>query len=78
MPAETARLGCQHTPIACRTSDIELLPKIVYHLDEPVGDPIVIPMYQLAREAKKQVTVILAGEGADETMGGYLFHKALL
>jgi asparagine synthase (glutamine-hydrolysing) len=77
--AETARLlGCEHTPIACRISDIELLPKLVHHLDEPLGDPIVIPMYQLAREAKKQVTVILAGEGADETMGGYLFHKALL
>jgi asparagine synthase (glutamine-hydrolysing) len=77
--AETARLlGCEHTPIACRISDINLLPKIIHHLDEPLGDPIVIPMYQLAREAKKQVTVILAGEGADETMGGYLFHKALL
>src|SRR5205085_411041 len=49
-----------------------------YHLDEPLGDPIVIPMYQLAREAKKAVTVILAGEGADETLGGYLFHRALL
>ena len=77
--AETARLlGCEHTPIACRVADIGLLPKLIYHLDEPLGDPIVIPMYQLAREAKKQVTVILAGEGADETMGGYLFHKALL
>ncbi|HWP48961.1 MAG TPA: asparagine synthase (glutamine-hydrolyzing) [Candidatus Limnocylindrales bacterium] len=77
--AETARLlGCEHTEIACRISDIELLPKIIYHLDEPIGDPIVIPMYQLAREAKRQVTVILAGEGADEILGGYLFHKALL
>jgi asparagine synthase (glutamine-hydrolysing) len=77
--AETARaLGCRHTEIACRVSDVELLPKVVWHLDEPVGDPIVIPMYQLAREAKKEVTVILTGEGADEIFGGYLFHKALL
>jgi len=77
--AETARLlGCEHTEIACRISDVALLPKLVYHLDEPLGDPIVLPMYQLAREAKRQVTVILAGEGADETLGGYLFHKALL
>jgi len=77
--AETARhLGCDHTEITWGVSDIELLPKLVWHLDEPLGDPIVIPMYQLAREAKKQVTVILAGEGADEIMGGYLFHKALL
>ncbi len=72
-----AALGCQHTEIHCRASDVELMPKLVWHLDEPVGDPIVIPMYQLAREAKKAVTVILTGEGADEVFGGYLFHKVL-
>jgi asparagine synthase (glutamine-hydrolysing) len=77
--AATAKaLGCKHTEIACRPSDIELLPRVVYHLDEPIGDPIVIPMFQLAEESKKSVTVILTGEGADETLGGYLFHKALL
>lgn len=77
--AETAKLlGCEHTEIACRAADVELLPEVVYHLDEPIGDAIVIPMYQLAREAKKQVTVILTGEGADEILGGYLFHRALL
>lgn len=77
--AETARrLGCRHTEIACRAEDVELLPRITWHLDEPLGDPIVIPMFQLAREAKRQVTVILAGEGADETLAGYLFHRALL
>jgi asparagine synthase (glutamine-hydrolysing) len=77
--ADTAkRLGCRHTEVSCRAEDVNLLPKIVWHLDEPLGDPIVIPMYQLAHEAKRQVTVILAGEGADETLGGYLFHRALL
>ena len=77
--AETARqLGCIHTEIPCRPADVELLPRIVWHLDEPVGDPIVIPMFQLSRRAKQDVTVVLAGEGADETLGGYLFHKALL
>ncbi len=77
--AATARhLGCVHTEIPCRAADVELLPQIVWHLDEPVGDPIVIPMFQLARRAKQDVTVVLTGEGADETLGGYLFHKALL
>lgn len=77
--AETARrLGCQHTEVTWSASDLELLPRIIWHLDEPIGDPIVIPMFQLAREAKKQVTVILAGEGADELLGGYLFHQVLL
>jgi asparagine synthase (glutamine-hydrolysing) len=77
--AATARdLGCIHTEIPCRAADVELLPEIVWHLDEPVGDPIVIPMFQLARRAKQDVTVVLTGEGADETLAGYLFHKALL
>ncbi len=73
-----AALGCVHTEIRCRVEDVELMPKLVWHLDEPVGDPIVIPMYQLAREAKKEVTVVLTGEGADEVFGGYLFHKVLV
>jgi asparagine synthase (glutamine-hydrolysing) len=77
--AETAKqLGCIHVEIACRASDIALLPQIVWHLDEPIGDPIVVPMFQLSRRAKQDVTVVLAGEGADELLGGYLFHKALL
>jgi asparagine synthase (glutamine-hydrolysing) len=77
--SRTAKLlGCRHTEIACGVKDIALLPKIVWHLDEPLGDAIVIPMYLLSREAKKHVTVVLTGEGADETLGGYLFHRALV
>ncbi|MGH7552179.1 MAG: asparagine synthase (glutamine-hydrolyzing), partial [Longimicrobiales bacterium] len=77
--AQTAQaLGCRHTEVECSIADVALLPKIVYHLDEPVGDAIVIPMYLLSREAKKQVTVVLTGEGADETLAGYLFHRALM
>ncbi len=76
--ATTARyLGTDHTEVACRAEDVMLLPEIVHHSDEPLGDAIAIPMYMLAREAKKQVTVILTGEGADEIFGGYLFHKVM-
>ena len=76
--AETARqLGCDHHEIECRAKDVELLPEIVYHSDEPLGDAIAIPMYQLARAAKREVSVILTGEGGDEILAGYLFHKVL-
>ncbi len=71
------QLGCDHHEIACRAEDVLLLPDIVYHMDEPMGDAITIPMFQLSREAKKQVTVILTGEGGDEIFGGYLFHKVM-
>lgn len=76
--AATAELlGCDHHEVACRAEDVRLLPEIVYHSDDPMGDAINIPMYQLAREAKKEVTVILTGEGADEVFAGYLFHKVM-
>lgn len=76
--AATAKLlGCDHHEVECRADDVLLLPEIVRHSDEPLGDAIAIPMYKLAREAKKQVTVILTGEGADEIFGGYLFHKVM-
>ncbi|MBC8923560.1 asparagine synthase C-terminal domain-containing protein, partial [Escherichia coli] len=47
------------------------LPKIVWHMDDPLADPAAIPLYFLSREARKQVTVALSGEGADELFGGY-------
>lgn len=71
-------LRCEHHPIVCRPEDIRLLPEIIWHLDEPVGDAIVLPMYLLAREAHKHVKMVLTGEGGDETLAGYLFHKVLL
>ena len=76
--AATAKyLGCDHHEVPCRAEDISLLPKIVYHMDEPMGDAIILPMFMLSREAKKEVTVILTGEGGDEIFGGYLFHKVM-
>ena len=72
------RLGTNHHEITCTEADFGLLPKILYHLDEPVGDAIVIPMHLLSSRASKQVKVVLTGEGADETLGGYAFHKFMM
>ncbi|MBP0725703.1 asparagine synthase (glutamine-hydrolyzing) [Bacillus sp. RG28] len=51
------------------------LPKIVWHLDDPLADPAAVPLYFVAREAKKHVTVVLSGEGADELFGGYNIYR---
>ncbi len=40
-------------------------------LAEPLADPAILPTYLLAKEARKHVTVVLSGEGADELFGGY-------
>jgi asparagine synthase (glutamine-hydrolysing) len=51
------------------------LPKIMWHMDDPLADPACIPLYFVAREARKHVTVVLSGEGADELFGGYNIYR---
>jgi asparagine synthase (glutamine-hydrolysing) len=52
------------------------IPKIIWHMDDPVADPAAVPLYFVAREAAKHVTVVLSGEGADELFGGYnIYHE---
>src|SRR5690606_38069661 len=47
------------------------LERIQYLMDEPHSNPSIVPLYFLAQLAKKDVTVVLSGEGADELFGGY-------
>jgi asparagine synthase (glutamine-hydrolysing) len=54
---------------------LELLPAVVESLDDPVGDQALLPTYWLCREARKHVTVVLSGEGADELFGGYSYYQ---
>ena len=54
---------------------VKELPKIVWHMDDPVADPAAIPLYFVAKEASKHVKVVLSGEGADELFGGYGIYK---
>ncbi|MCA0987572.1 asparagine synthase (glutamine-hydrolyzing) [Guptibacillus algicola] len=54
---------------------IQKLPKIMFHMDDPLADPACVPLYFVAREARKHVTVVLSGEGADELFGGYNIYR---
>jgi asparagine synthase (glutamine-hydrolysing) len=54
---------------------MDALPKIVWHLDDPVADPALVPLYFVAKKASEYVTVILSGEGADEFFGGYTIYR---
>jgi asparagine synthase (glutamine-hydrolysing) len=48
---------------------------IIYHLDEPLGDPASVPTYLLSERLSKHVRVVLSGEGADEFFHGYPFYR---
>lgn len=74
---ESARhLGVTTIPTKIGPRDMaEELPKIVWHLDDPVADPSLVPLYFVAKKAAEHVTVVLSGEGADEFFGGYTIYR---
>ena len=75
--AETAAaIGVEHiTKVVTAEEMMETLPLIVWYLDDPVADPALVPLYFIAREARKHVKVVLSGEGADELFGGYTIYR---
>lgn len=48
------------------------LRKIIYHTESGHGSPAIFPLCQVLEEAKKEVIVVLEGQGADEMLGGYI------
>lgn len=69
---EVARhLGTAHNEYQVTPDIRELLPKLVYHFDEPFSDASAIPTYYVFRAARQKVTVCLSGDGGDELFGGY-------
>lgn len=68
--------GCEHTEIIVDPQVVDLLPKLIWHMDEPIADPAIITAYLVNREARKTVTVLLSGVGGDELFAGYRKHQA--
>ncbi len=71
--------GADHHEFRMTARDLrETLPLMVSHLDEPMADPTCIPLYFISKLARNYITVVLSGEGADETMGGYTLYRKVL
>lgn len=74
--ASAEAIGARHVAkVVSQSEFVAALPEIVWYLDEPVADPALIPLYFIAREARKHVKVVLSGEGADELFGGYTIYR---
>ena len=65
------RFGTQHKEIVVRPDVVSLLPKLLWHLDEPLADSASMTTFLVSEFARKDVTVILSGVGGDELFGGY-------
>lgn len=65
-------IGSEHREVRISRDDFfGALPKLIWHEDEPLMGPASVPLYFVAELARRHVKVVLSGEGADETLGGY-------
>ncbi|MEW5757414.1 MAG: asparagine synthase (glutamine-hydrolyzing) [Pseudomonadota bacterium] len=71
-------LGTQHHELILEAqSSMDLLPRIIWHYDEPHGEPTSVLVYLLCEFVRKRLKVALGGTGGDELFYGYPKHQGL-
>jgi len=65
------RYATDHTELVVKPSVVDILPRLVWHYDEPFGDSSAVPSYAIAELTRRHVTVVLNGDGGDENFAGY-------
>jgi len=70
------QFGVDYHEEILRPDIVDLLPRLIWHMDEPVADPAIITSYLICSAARQRLTVILSGMGGDEVFAGYPRHLA--
>jgi len=65
------RYDTDHHEMVVRPNAMEVLPKLIWHYNEPFADPSAVPTYYVSEIARRHVTVALNGDGGDESFLGY-------
>ncbi len=69
-------LGTEHHSITFTAADFDAYPQVMEHLEEPQASATALPIFKLYRACREAgLTVVLTGEGADELLGGYHWHR---
>lgn len=71
------RYATDHHEIIVSPDDFfQALPRLIWHEDEPIAHPSSVPLHFVSRLAAEHVKVVLTGEGSDENLAGYPWHRA--
>lgn len=68
-------LNTDHVELPVEADAIEILPDLIEHFGEPFGDSSAVPTWRLSEAARKEVTVVLNGDGGDENFAGYDWYR---
>ncbi len=71
-----ARCQTQHHELVVTPHVQDILPRLVWHAEEPTADSSMVPVFYLAQFASQEVKVVLTGDGADEILAGYPTYQA--
>ncbi len=71
------KLGIQNRCVELSAAALEDLPRVLWHLERPIGEPLILAYDALAQSAAADVKAVFSGEGADELFAGYSFHRVL-
>jgi asparagine synthase (glutamine-hydrolysing) len=70
--AVAGQLGLKHIEVVTTVDElVDMADDVIVALDHPMADPACLPLYRLAQELRRHVTVVLSGEGGDELFAGY-------
>lgn len=70
-------LKTEHREFQVTPDAVAILPKLIWHYDEPFADSSAIPTWYLSQLTREHVTVALTGDGGDELFGGYRRYQAM-
>ncbi len=78
--AISKRFGTNHHEVMIgREEMMKFLPALVFHQDEPIADPVCVPLYYVSKLARDTGTIVVqVGEGSDEIFGGYDWFRTYL